>query len=72
MDQAMAAVADAIPPMIFRYYQSLKDAGFTEGTALLLTVELQKNIVSPMFQPTPQQPPPQQPPPQPPRNTSSC
>lgn len=36
MDQAMAMMADSLPPFWSRMYDNLVEAGFDEATALLL------------------------------------
>ncbi len=51
LDQALATMADTFPSMIHRYYTGLVQAGFSETQALLLTIEAQKAILSPMFTP---------------------
>lgn len=57
MDQAMALMADTFPPMLHRYFTSLKESGFAESTALLLTAEAQKTILVAIFTPTSKSPP---------------
>lgn len=53
LDQAMALLADTFPPMLARYYASLKEAGLPESAALLLTIEAQKVILLSLFAPRP-------------------
>ena len=39
-DQAMAAIAETQPPMLWRFYQNLLREGFSEPQAFTLTAKL--------------------------------
>ena len=40
MDQAIAAIRDTFPPMLWSFYQSCKKEGFEDEQAFFLTVEM--------------------------------